>query len=275
MNQGNKNKPVAFITGASAGIGYELALEFAKCGFDIAAFARRKDRLEMLATEVADRGAKCLVLVGDVRKQEDLKEALRQAAETLIGIDCIVANAGFGVAGNVDRLSPDDFQRQFDTNVFGVLNTAQCGLPYLKLSQGTLAIVGSVSAYVSLPGTSAYSMSKFAVRALADSLRREWQPSGIRVCLLNPGFVDSEIRKVTNAGVFKEEARDPIPRWLRVPTPIAAREMVRAILRGRNEKAITGHGKVIIAMARYCPWFLNFIIKFSAIRGRPQPKTST
>jgi short-subunit dehydrogenase len=100
-----------------------------------------------------------------------------------------------------------------------------------------------------MAGASAYGMSKFAVRAWAESMRAELHADGITVTLISPGFVSSEIRKVDNQGVLHAAAADPIPDWLRMPADVAARRMVRGILRGKRELIITGHGKLAVFFA--------------------------
>jgi NAD(P)-dependent dehydrogenase (short-subunit alcohol dehydrogenase family) len=120
---------------------------------------------------------------------------------------------------------------------------------------------------------SAYSMSKFAVRALAETLHGDLAPEGIRVTLVSPGFVDSDIRKTNNHGVVQPEARDPIPQWLRVGTPRAAREIVRGVARGRAELVVTGHGKFIVFFARHFPGLLRTLGRL-VYRGRPEPKVA-
>ncbi len=96
-------------------------------------------------------------------------------------------------------------------------------------------------------------MSKAAVHALAGSLRSEVAADGVGVVLVSPGFVESEIRRVDNRGVYRPHAPDPAPRWLVVPTDRAARAIVRAVARRRREAVITGHGKLLVWLARLFP----------------------
>jgi short-subunit dehydrogenase len=114
-------------------------------------------------------------------------------------------------------------------------------------------------------------MSKAAVHALAGSLRGEVRADGVAVVLVSPGFVESEIRRVDNRGVHHPDAPDPVPRWLVVPTDRAARVIARAIARRRREVVVTGHGKVIVWLARHVPSVLAFALERSAYRGRDEP----
>src|SRR5690349_16535207 len=113
----------ALVTGASAGIGRALALEFAREGAAVAVAARRTELLEKLSRDIEGLGRKTLPVRCDVTKPDEVRAAVDAAASAFGGLDVVVANAGFGVVGPVERLGVDDFRRQFETNVFGVLHT--------------------------------------------------------------------------------------------------------------------------------------------------------
>src|SRR5262249_22535861 len=129
----------------------------------------------------------------------------------------------------------------------------------------------------SSPGASPYTMSKFAVRALANSITPELRLSGVKVTLISPGFVASDIRRVDNQGALHANAKEPIPAWLVVGTDKAVRQMLRAIARGKQEAIITGHGKALVLLARFTPWILRMVFgKMAAGRGgyRTEPKSA-
>jgi uncharacterized protein len=262
-----------FITGASSGIGAALAREFAREGADVALSARRLDRLEALASEIGKTGRRAVVIPCDVTRDGDLERAADQARAALGKLDVVVANAGFGVTGKLETLSLDDYRRQLETNVFGVLRTVYATLDDLKKTRGRLVLIGSVSGHVAVPGSSAYSMSKFAVRGLAASLDYELAPYGIAVTLISPGFVESEISQVDNRGVWRAQApRRPIPPSIVMATPTAARKIVNAVARRRREVVITGFGKVAVVLQRHLPWLLAAIIRRFGIKGRREPR---
>jgi short-subunit dehydrogenase len=185
--------------------------------------------------------------------------------------DLVVANAGFGVVGKAVSLSIDDYRRQFETNVFGVLRTLQETEGCLRARQGRFVIMGSVASYLSAAGGSPYSMSKYAVRALAEALHGELRASGVGCTLIAPGFVDSDIRRVDNQGGLHAGAKDPIPAWLRMKTDKAARVMVGGILRGKKEVIVTVHGKVIVFLARHMPRFTRWMLLRANRGARPEP----
>ncbi|MEE8385974.1 MAG: SDR family NAD(P)-dependent oxidoreductase, partial [Dehalococcoidia bacterium] len=199
---GSLSGAVIFITGASSGIGAAVALEAARQGADLVLAARREQRLRELSGELEVLGGRVLVVRCDVTRDGDVEEAVAAARAEFGRIDHVVANAGFGVVGPFAKLGLEDFRRQFETNVFGVLRTVAATREDLIASRGCLALIGSVNSYLPFPETSPYSMSKFAVRALASSLWYELRPHGVGVVLVAPGFVESEIRKVDNLGVL-------------------------------------------------------------------------
>lgn len=259
---------VVLITGASSGIGEALAVEYAHRGYDLALLARREARLAAVSERVSTAGRRAVSIVCDVRDDQSVTRAVEQALQAFGQLDVVVANAGFGVSARFERLTLDDYRRQFETNVFGVLRTIRATLPALTRTRGRLAIMGSVAGYLAAIGMSPYAMSKFAVRALADSLREEVRPLGISVTLISPGFVDSEIRRLDRDGVLRENSADPVPAWLVVPTPVAARHIVRAIERRRAEAVITAHGKAMVLLARHAPWAIRSLTRILAPKVR-------
>ena len=256
------------ITGASSGIGAALALAWARQGADVALAARRVDRLDALARDCQAVGARAVVIACDVTRDGDCERAVARTREALGRIDVVVANAGFGVMGAFEKLALEDYRRQFETNVFGVLRTAHASLAELTATRGRLVVIGSVSGHVASPGASAYAMSKFAVRALSEALRAEWRGRGVSVTLITPGFVDSEIHQVDNRGVHHPDSPDFVPRWLRMPTDRAAGLIVRAAARRRREVVITGHGKVAVFLKRHVPWLVATGIERLGIQSR-------
>ncbi len=255
---------VVFITGASSGIGEAMAREFAARGASIAVGARREDRLLALCEELRGKGAKAIAVRCDVTVDGELEEAAARIRAELGGIDVVVANAGFGVVGRVDRLKLDDYRRQFETNVFGLLRTLQATVEDVKARKGSFALMGSVAAFVSGGGGSPYQMSKAAVRSLGEAFWAEMAPYGVSVTTIHPGYVDSEIRTLDNKGLPKAGAKDPVPAWLMMRTDVAARKMVNAIACRRREAVITVHGKAAVLVARHFPCLLAMALKQGA-----------
>jgi short-subunit dehydrogenase len=235
--------------------------------------ARRTDRLTALATEIERNGHRALAIACDVTVPGDLERAVAEALKAFGRIDVAVANAGFGVVGAVERLTPEDYHRQFETNVFGVLRTIHATLPELKARRGRLVVIGSVSGHLATPGSSPYAMSKFAVRALAEALGHEVAHAGVSVTHVSPGFVESEIRQVDNRGVWHAEPSGrPLPPSLVMATATAARKIVSAVARRRREVVITGFGKAAVLLQRHLPGVLAATIRRFGIKGRRDPR---
>jgi short-subunit dehydrogenase len=246
---------VVLITGASSGIGEEMALQLARSGAKLALAARRKDRLDGLAQKIAeDGGVPPLTLECDVTRDGDQERAVAACVQRWNRLDVAIANAGFGVTGPLKKLSLNDYQRQFDTNVFGTLRTIYAALPELEKARGNLAIIGSVAGWVSSPGASPYSMSKFALRALANAITQELNSGGVKVTLISPGFVVSEIRRVDNQGRLRAESEATAPHPMAMKTEPAVFEILQAIARGKREQIVTFHGKCFVMLDRFFPW---------------------
>jgi len=263
-----KNK-VVLITGASSGIGAELAWQLSQAGALLTLAARRRDLLEELAQRIALSGRpQPLVVECDVARDEDLERAVSETRRQWGRLDVAIANAGFGVIGPLKKLSLADYRRQFETNVFGVLRTIYAVLPEIETAKGNLVIVGSCNGWAAWPGTSPYSMSKFALRALANAITPELRPLGVKVTLISPGFVVSSFRQVDNSGKFQPEKKDRAPAWLAMGTEKACRQILAAVARGEREAIITGHGKVLVAVERFAPWLIRWIWRRNADRYR-------
>lgn len=253
----------AFITGASAGIGAALARQFASEGADVALLARRKEALENAASAVRALGRRAIPIACDVTRDGDLERAAEITRNETGRIDVVIANAGIGINGAFEKLELDDFRRQFETNVFGVIRTIRATLPDLEKARGRLAIIGSVSPFAITPGTVNYAMSKAAVGALAQGLEIELAPKGIAVTLVLPGFVESEIRLIDNQGRFRENAKDPAPQWIVMPADEAAKDIAHGIYRREPECVITNHGKFGVLLGRHTPRVVASILRMA------------
>jgi len=272
MNKTEPAQTCVLITGASSGIGAGLAREFARRGMRVALVARRVTQLEALAAELRAAGKPASAHGGDVTIDGDIARVLDELAAQGLAPHIVVANAGFGVVGSAMNLGVADYRRQFETNVFGVLRTLHETLPALRNTKGRFVIMGSVAGHLSGSGSSPYTMSKFAVRALAEALHGDLRSAGVSCTLISPGFVDSDIRRVDNQGGFHANAKDPIPAWLRMKTDDAARIMARGILRGKKEVIVTTHAKIIVFFARHLPRFTRWLLLQANRGSRPEPK---
>jgi NAD(P)-dependent dehydrogenase (short-subunit alcohol dehydrogenase family) len=249
---------VVWITGGGSGIGKALAIEFARQGADVAVSGRRADRLRDVVGAIEDLGRKGLALPCDVTDEAALEAAVESVVSKLGKLDVAVANAGFSLAGRIDSLTFDDWRRQLDVNVIGLAITARHAVPELRKTGGRMVLVGSVSGMLATPGYGAYSASKYAVRAIGQTLSMELAPFGVSCTNLQPGFVESEINQVDNSGQFHDDWKDKRPQKLMWKADKAARVCVRAVHRRKREFTFTGHGKFGGWMGRHAPGIIHF-----------------
>lgn len=265
------SEKAVLITGASSGIGAALTRAFHEKGAHLILLARRLDRLNQLKEELRSPNRQILIYECDVNDETALRKVVDDSSQKLGHIDVVIANAGFGIVGDVADLSVEDYKRQLETNVFGVIRTFHSTVNHLKKSRGRFAAVGSVNGYIALPGNSAYAMSKYAVRALCKSLRHEMRPFGVSVIHIAPGFVDSEIRRVDNSGKFRPNSKDKIPAWITMPASTAARKILRAIYCRRAERIVTAHGYWAVFVERHFPWAFSLLLCLTGLKARPEP----
>ncbi len=184
------------VTGASSGIGRATAVEFARRGHLVFAGARREDLLADLAA--ATQGVRALSL--DVTDAASIERAWAKIlAETGgTGVDVLVNNAGFALSGPVEIVPSAEVRRQFDTNVFGLLSVTQAVLPAMRArGRGRIINISSVVGRTTFAGMGAYGASKYAVEALSDALRQEVAGFGIKVIVIEPGFVATGIAEAS------------------------------------------------------------------------------
>ena len=252
------------ITGGSSGIGEAVGVSFARDGARVALLARSSDRLEAAANRVRDVGGEALTCVCDVSDRGSIDAAVDHTIAEFGVLDVVIANAGFGVGGFFEDLKTDDYRRQFETNVYGVIDTLYATLPHVIETRGRIGIVSSVLGKISRPGMSAYAASKFAVCGFAEAIYYELLPKGVSVTCINPGLIESNFRRVDNQGTYHPERPEVAPEWLMVPTARAARAIVSAVYRRDKEATITGHGKIAVWTHRHFPWLFHIAMRHAA-----------
>lgn len=175
---------VVLVTGASSGIGRAAALALAEAGLIVYATARRPEALGDLAA----RGLRTLRL--DVTDEASMAAAVYTIEQDHGAIDVLINNAGFGVIGPVEEVGPEEWRRQFETNVFGLVRLTQLALPAMRArGRGRVINISSMGGEFTFPLAGAYHASKYAIEALSDALRFELRPFGIQVVVVQPGPV--------------------------------------------------------------------------------------
>lgn len=198
---------VALVTGASSGLGKRVAERFLAGGWSVAATMRAPS----FGSPSSDR---MLSEVLDVTKPESISSAVEAVLSRFGRIDAVVNNAGFGLAGVFEAISPEDVQRQFDVNLFGVMNVCREVLPIMRRQRsGVIANISSAAGVFAMPGTSVYTASKFALEGFSEALAHELRSQNIAVKIIEPGGIGG-----TNFSANSLKANPPVE----VPADYAA-----------------------------------------------------
>jgi NAD(P)-dependent dehydrogenase (short-subunit alcohol dehydrogenase family) len=181
-----KQNQVWFVTGASKGFGFEITKAALKAGHKVVATVRSNPG--RLSSQFNSKDL--FVVVLDVTKEGQVKDGVKQAIDQFGRIDVLVNNAGFGLLGAIEEISDSEAKRQFDTNVFGLLNVTRAVLPFMRKERsGHIINISSVLGYATLfPGLAIYSATKFAVEGISEGLSLELEPFGISVTAVAPGL---------------------------------------------------------------------------------------
>lgn len=235
-------RPVTVVTGASAGIGVALARVFARHGHELALVARRKDRLDALADEIAATGApRPVVIVADLAERglaARIGEALRaQGAEP----QYVVNNAGFGLVGSAQSHDRAEALAMIDLNVRALTELSLAFVDSVKRHRGGLLNVGSVAGFLPGPGMAVYYASKAYVLSFTEALHGELRARGVRVTVLCPGPVATEF--AARAGVAQERQPGGV---LSTSAEQVAEQGYRGLMRGRR-LVVPGLGNKMVA----------------------------
>ena len=193
---------VALVTGASSGIGEATAVALADAGAAVAIGARRRDRLDALAARLRDGGATVLQLDLDVTDEQACADAVRRTREELGGLDVLVNNAGVMLLGTIAGADPEDWRRMLDTNVLGLMYMTHAAIDgMVEQGSGDIVNMSSVAGRTARKGAGVYNASKWAVNAFSESLRQEVTAKGVRIGLVEPGAVATELQShITHPG---------------------------------------------------------------------------
>ncbi len=218
---------VALVTGASSGIGEATALALAQAGAAVAIGARRADRLEALAAKLRDDGARVLALDLDVTDEAACRDAVARTRTELGGLDVLVNNAGVMLLGTIVGADVEDWRRMLSTNVLGLMYTTHAAIDgMLEQGSGDVVNISSVAGRTARRGAGVYNASKWAVNAFSESLRQEVTTRGVRVSLVEPGAVATELTD----HITQPDAKADVQRMVGGMTPLQAEDVARAIV---------------------------------------------
>jgi len=210
---GSLDGTVALVTGASSGIGEATARALAAQGAKVAVAARRLDRLERLASEIGGGGHTALAIKSDITDQEQAIAAVDRTVDELGRLDIVVNNAGQMLLGPIENAPTEEWDRMIDLNLKGLIHTTHAALPHLLAAaedseRGCADVVNisSVAGRIARAGSGVYNLTKFGVGAFSESFRQEFASRKVRMTIVEPGAVDTELSDHIRDGV-REQVR--------------------------------------------------------------------
>jgi short-subunit dehydrogenase len=247
----------AIITGASGGIGWELAEQLAQQGVKLIVNARRASLLDDLTAKIRSAGGCCTPHAGDITVPAVRKALVDLCLKEHGGLDILVNNAGIGAMGRFDEAAPDRMRKIFEVNFFSVAELTRLAIPELKQGVDPLVVnISSVLGHRAAPLKSEYCASKFALHGLSDSLRAELVPNGIELLLVSPSTTESEF--------FDRSIEDTTDKdWKKggaMPAEKVAAKTIRAMIKRRHEIILTFGGRIIVWLDRLLPGIANKLV---------------
>jgi NAD(P)-dependent dehydrogenase (short-subunit alcohol dehydrogenase family) len=211
---------VAVVTGSSTGIGYETSLALARGGFITYATMRNPNKTESIKSVATKESLPLHVKQLDVTDDASVRNAVQSiSSETGGRIDVLVNNAGYVLSGAFEDLAIDEIKAQYETNVFGLIRTTQAVLPTMRRQKsGIIVNISSGAGRFGYPGHSAYISTKFAVEGLSESISYELEPFGIKVVVVEPGVIRTNI---VNTMVVAKKSQDPNSPYLQMMQKVA------------------------------------------------------
>jgi len=203
------------ITGASSGIGEDVALGFARQGARVALLARRKSMLDDLAGRIDAAGGRAFAIGCDVTKRSDVDAAIEEVTRATGRLDILVNSAGIMIPAEVEKLKLGDLERMMSVNVYGALNTIQAAIPIMRRQgAGSIVNIASLAGRRGISPLGGYSATKFAMVGLTEALRIELFGTGIRVSLVMPGVIDTPM---TTDAVIEDMQLGQMPSFFKMP----------------------------------------------------------
>ena len=250
------SEKIVIITGASSGIGEALAREYAARGYKLSLGARRIEKLEALMKDFP--GGEFLCLKTDVSKEDECRNLIKKTIERFGRIDILINNAGVSMRALFQDTDLEVVHRIMDVNFYGTVYCTKFSLPWLLESKGSLVGVISIAGHVGLPGRSAYSASKFAIRGFLDTLRIENLHKGLHVLVAAPGFTATEVRKVALSADGTAQGETPRNESRMMTADTCAHLIIKAIDKRKRSLILTIiEGKVTVFLSKFFPALLD------------------
>ena len=250
------------ITGASAGIGAELARQLASQGARVALAARRKEQLEQVAARCRHLGGSSLVVPTDVTDAAQCRALVEEVVAAWGGLDMLINNAGRSMHALFQEISDlDIFHRLMRVNYFGAVYCTHAALPHLLATRGRIVAVSSLAGKAGIPTRTGYSASKHALHGFLDALRTELTGTGVSVTLVCPGYVASGTRRYTVGAAREDSEATRKARAGAMSVQRCAGIILRASARRKREAVMTLPGKVGRLVRPFFPGLIDRIVR--------------
>lgn len=234
---------VALVTGASSGIGEATALALAAEGATVAIAARRLDRLEDLARRIQDNGGKVLAIALDVAEEKQVNKAIETIQSELGRIDILVNNAGVMLLSAVDGADTKEWRQMVDVNLLGLMYATHAVLPVMKTQGGGHIVnISSVAGRFSFTNCAVYNATKFGVNGFSDALRQEVSRDKIRVTIVEPGVVDTEL----TTHITTKEIKEREQKRLQTITALQSDDIADAIVYAVTQKPHVNVNEILV-----------------------------
>ncbi len=218
---------VALVTGASSGIGEATAWALARHGTRLVVAARRADRLEALADHIGRAGGQVMVQVADVTDEQQMRALVRRTQEQWGRLDILVNSAGLMLLGPIAGADTDDWRRMISTNLLGLMYATHAALPLMRAQKsGHIVNISSVAGRIARAGSGVYNATKWGIGAFSEALRQECVPDHIRVTVIEPGVVDTDLA----SHITQTAAREIALQRLQEITPLRSEDIANAIV---------------------------------------------
>lgn len=255
------------ITGASSGIGKELALRYAKEGAWLTLAARNKEKLEEVAESCRKSGCKALAIPTDVSDVEQCERLIDNCVNEFGKIDVLVNNAGITMWSYFDQVKDlTILEKVMQVNYFGSVYCTHYALPYLKKSKGRLVGVSSLTGKTGVPTRSGYGASKHAMAGFFDTIRIELKEAEVSVTMIYPGFVSTEVRQQAMGGDGKPIGKSPVKEDKVMTVEKCVDLMIPVIASRKRELVMTFRGKMGMWLKLIAPRLVDRIA-LNAIRS--------
>lgn len=251
---------VVIITGASSGIGKELALQLAAKGALLALGARNMEKLEKVAEACRQKGGRAVAVQLDVADKESCRTFIEKSVEEFGKIDLLVNNAGISMWAYFEEFTDlTPFERIMQVNYFGSLYCTFYALPFLKKTKGRLVGVSSLTGKTGVPTRSGYAASKHAVAGFFDTLRIELKETGVSVTMIYPGFVATDVRKLAMGSDGEPLGKSPLDETGTMTVEKCVSLMIPAIAKRKRELVMTLKGRLGLWLKLIAPGLVDRI----------------